>query len=194
MQDLVASGQLKLSKIPTDKNPADVLTKYLTASTLHKLLPKLGVMTRAADSKDLLSMISFESLACSPASPDSFFIGMMAEEPVTAQLVASRVASRPLPSSSLPPHSQEVVPNLQSSQRTFSWSSFWWYFLCVVAFLGAANFVNDNFVNFKLYGFFLSAMLVVVKIYWVISFVCKIFASTTTSLPRRALGPASSLV
>ena len=34
MQDLVASGQLKLSKIPTDKNPADVLTKYLTASTL----------------------------------------------------------------------------------------------------------------------------------------------------------------
>ena len=76
MQDLVASGQLKLSKIPTDKNPADVLTKYLTASTLHKLLPKLGVMTRAADSKDLLSMISFESLACSPAAPASFFIGM----------------------------------------------------------------------------------------------------------------------
>ena len=193
MQDLVASGQLKLSKIPTEKNPADVLTKYLTASTLHKLLPKLGVMTRAADSKDLLSMISFELLACSPECPDSFFIGMMAEEPVTAQLVASRVASRPLPSSSLPPHSQEVVPNLQSSQRTFSWSSFWWYFLCVVAFLGAANFVNDNFVNFKIYGFFLSAMLVVVKIYWVISFVCKNFASTTTSLPRRALGSTSSL-
>ena len=119
---------------------------------------------------------------------------MMAEEPVTAQLVASRVASRPLPSSSsLPPHSQEVVPNLQSSQRTFSWSSFWWYFLCVVAFLGAANFVNDNFVNFKIYGFFLSAMLVVVKIYWVVSFVCKNFASTTTSLPRRALGSTSSL-
>ena len=42
MQDLVASGQLKLSKIPTEKNPADVLTKYLSASTLHKLLPKLG--------------------------------------------------------------------------------------------------------------------------------------------------------
>ena len=152
-------------------------------------------MTRAADSKDLLSMISFELPACSPESPDSFFIGMMAEEPVTAQLVASRVASRPLPSSSssLPPHSQEVVPNLQSSQRTFSWSSFWWYFLCIVAFLGAVNFVNDNFVNFKIYGFFLSAMLVVVKIHWVIGFVCKNFASTTTSLPRRALGSTSSL-
>ena len=119
-------------------------------------------MTRAADSKDLLSMISFELPACSPECPDSFFIGMMAEELVTAQLVASRVASRPLPSSSsLPPHSQEVVPNLQSSQRTFSWSSCWWYFLCVVAFLGAANFVNNSFVNFKIYGFFLSAMLLV---------------------------------
>ena len=41
MQDLVASGQLKLSKIPTDGNPADVLTKYLGASTRHKLLPTL---------------------------------------------------------------------------------------------------------------------------------------------------------
>ena len=40
MQDLVASGQLKLSKIPSERNPADVLTKYLQASTLHKLLPK----------------------------------------------------------------------------------------------------------------------------------------------------------
>ena len=46
MQDLVASGQLKLSKIPSEKNPADILTKYLPASTLHKLLPKLGVVTR----------------------------------------------------------------------------------------------------------------------------------------------------
>ena len=138
-------------------------------------------------------MISFELLACPPECPDSSFIGMMAEEPVTAQVVASRVASRPLPSSSLQPHTQEVVPNLQSSQRTFSWNSFWWYFLCVVAFLGAANFVTDNFLNLKIYGFFLSAMLVVVKTYWVISFVCKNLVSTTTSLPRRALGPTSFL-
>ena len=82
MQDLAASGQLKLSKTPSEKNPEDVLTKCLTASALRKLLPKLGVMTRAADSKDLLSMISFELSACSPECPDSFFIDMMAEEPV----------------------------------------------------------------------------------------------------------------
>ena len=60
MQDLVASGQLKLSKIPSERNPADVLTKYLQASTLHKLLPKLGVMTRAVDSKELLSVLGFD--------------------------------------------------------------------------------------------------------------------------------------
>ena len=62
MQDLVANGQLKLSRVPSERNPADVLTKYLQASTLHKLLPKLGVMTRAVDSKDLLSVISFEPI------------------------------------------------------------------------------------------------------------------------------------
>ena len=66
MQDLVASGQLKLSKVPSERNPADVLTKYLQASTLHKLLPKLGVMTRAVDSKDLLSVISFDGRVSSP--------------------------------------------------------------------------------------------------------------------------------
>ena len=56
-----------------------------------------------------------------------------------------------------------------------------------------SQLVNDHFVNFKIYGFFLSAMLLVVKIYWVVSFVCKNFASTTTSLPRRALESTSSL-
>ena len=141
MQDLVANGQLKLSKIPTDKNPADVLTKYLTASTLHKLLPKLGVMTRAADSKDLLSMVGFELPACSQECPDSFFIGMMAEEPFTAQLAASRVASRPL-HSSLQEHSQEAVPNLPASQRSFSLGNVWRYLFSFVALLCAANLVS----------------------------------------------------
>ena len=192
MQDLVASGELKLSKIPTEKNPADLLTKYLTASTLHKLLPKLGVMTRAADSKDLLSMISFELPACSPATPDSFFIGMMAEELVTAQLVASRVASRPLPSSSIQQQNQAPVPNLQSSQRTFSVSSVWWLF-SFVALLCATNLVFRNDVNFKMYGFVFSALFALVKLHSFIVFVLGPFASTATSLPRRALGQPSSL-
>ena len=75
MQDLVASGQLKPSKVPSERNPADVLTKYLQASTLHKLLPKLGVMTRAVDSKDLLSVISFDGRVSSQPTTSSFFIG-----------------------------------------------------------------------------------------------------------------------
>ena len=158
MQDLVASGQLKLSKIPTEKNPADVLTKYLTASTLHKLLPKLGVMTRAADSKGLLSMISVELPACSPESPDSFFIGMMAEEPVTAQLVASRVASRPLPSSSssLPPHSQEVVPNLQSSQRISRGAAFGGTSFVFLLSLVQSTLSTTTLSAYQIYGFSLS--------------------------------------
>ena len=56
MHDLIANGQLQLSKISAGKNRATGLTKHLSASTLHKLLPKLGVVTRAADSKDLLTM------------------------------------------------------------------------------------------------------------------------------------------
>ena len=56
IHDLLANGQLQLSKIPEGKNQATALTKHLPASTLHKLLPKLGVRTRAADSKDLLSV------------------------------------------------------------------------------------------------------------------------------------------
>ena len=192
MQDLVANGQLKLSKIPTDKNTADVLTKYLSACTLHKLLPKLGVMTRAADSKDLLSMVSCELPACSQEFPDSFFIGMMAEEPVTAQLVASRVASRPL-HSNLQEHSQEAVPNLPASKRSFSLGRVWRYLLSFVASLCATTLVFHNELNFKMYGFVCSAFLALVKLHSFIVFVVGQFASTTTSLPRRALGTSSYL-
>ena len=60
IRDLLANGQLQLSKIPAGKNPAAMLTKHLTASNLHKLLSKHGVRTRAADSKDLLSVVNLE--------------------------------------------------------------------------------------------------------------------------------------
>ena len=65
IRDLLANGQLQLSKIPAGKNPAAMLTKHLTASNLHKLLSKLGVKTRAADSKELLSVVNLEMLAAS---------------------------------------------------------------------------------------------------------------------------------
>ena len=192
IRDLLANGQLQLSKIPAGKNPAAMLTKHLAASNLHKLLSKLGVRTRPADSKDLLSVLNLEVLASTREQQSSFFIGMLAEQPVTAQLVESRGSSRPAHRRSLPEPSQAAAQNLPSSQRTFAWSSFYGYFLCLVALLCAANCVFDNLVNFKLYGLLLSTMLVLVKLSRVITFICAHLASTTTSLPR-ALGTTSSL-
>ena len=164
---LLDNGQLQLSKIPAGKNPADVLTKRLPASNLHKLLPKLGVRTRAVDSKDLLSVVNLEMLASPRREQSSSFIGMMAKHPVTAQLVASSVASRPLPSNSSHQHSQEAIPNLQYSQRPFSLSSMWRYFFFMVALLCAANSVFHTVIS-SMYGLFLSVMFVLMKLYWFI--------------------------
>ena len=100
MKDRLVNGQLTLRKIPAAKNHATVLTKHLSAFNLHKLLPKLGVRTRAADSQDLLSVLNLEALASTREEQRRFFIGMMAEQPVTAQPVAPSVASRLIPSSS----------------------------------------------------------------------------------------------
>ena len=93
--DLIVHGQLQLRKIQAGKNPATMLTKHLSASRLHKLLPTLGVTTRAADSGALFSMLSLELLASSSKHKSSFFIGMMAEQSISAQLVDSGVSSRP---------------------------------------------------------------------------------------------------
>ena len=173
MQDLVASGQLKLSKIPSERNPADVLTKYLQASTLHKLLPKLGVMTRAVDSKDLLSVISFDGQVCSQPTT-SFFIGTLAEEPVSSQLVAARAYSRrSLPRRSLPPESQEED---QPTPTSFTWSSFRWFSVCSAALLCMPFFFQ--IFDFKLYGALLSGMMVAVQLCFRISFVLEQVALT----------------
>ena len=162
MQDLVASGQLKLSRVPSEKNPADVLTKYLQASTLHKLLPKLGVVTRAFDSKDLLSMVSFGGQAFSEPLTSSFFIGMLAESHASAQLVASRAYSRQSLPGSLRLERQEDPPAAPSTPTSFSWSSFVWFSVCIAALLGLPFFFG-NF-DFKLYGALLSSMMIAVQL------------------------------
>ena len=58
--DLIVNGQLQLRKIEAGKNPASMLTKHLSASHLHKLLPKLGVTTRAADSSAFFSVLNLD--------------------------------------------------------------------------------------------------------------------------------------
>ena len=188
MQDLVASGQLKLSKVPSERNPADVLTKYLQASTLHKLLPKLGVMTRAVDSKDLLSVISFDGRVSSPPTTSSFFIGMLAEQPVSAQLVASRAYSRrSLPLRSLRPESQQED---QPTPTSFTWSSFRWFSVCSAALLCLPFFFQ--IFDFKLYGALLSGMMIAVQLCVRISFVLEQVALRTRTAAT-TLRPLSSI-
>ena len=168
MQDLVASGQLKLSRVPSERNPADVLTKYLQASTLHKLLPKLGVMTRAVDSKDLLSVVSLERRVSSKPFPSSFFIGMLAESHASAQLVASRAYSRrSLPGSlRLESRQEDEAP---STPTSFPWSSFRWFYLCSAALLCLPFFFK--IVDFKLYGALLSGGMLAVQLFVRLSFI-----------------------
>ena len=150
MKELPVHGQLHFRKIQAGKNPAAMLTTHLPASTFHKLLPKLGVRTTAADSRDSLPMLNIEMRASSRREQSSFFIGMMTEQPATAQLVAASVASRVTPSSSFQQHSQEEVLTLKSSQRTFSFRSFCWYLFLMVALLCADLYATDSFVNLQI--------------------------------------------
>ena len=168
-------ASLSLARVPSERNPADVLTKYLQASTLHKLLPKLGVMTRAVDSKDLLSVISFDGRVSSQPTTSSFFIGMLAEQHVSAQLVASRAYSRrSLPTRSLRPESQQED---QPTPTSFTWSSFRWFYVCSAALLCLPFFFQ--IFDFKLYGALLSGMMVAVQLCVRISFVLEQVALRT---------------
>ena len=161
-QDLVASGQPKLSRVPSERNPADVLTKYLQASTLHKLLPKLGVMTRAVDSKDLLSVISLEGRVSSQPPTSSFFIGMLAASHASAQLVASRAYSRRSLPRSLRPESRQEA-EAPSTPTSFTWCSFRWFYLCSAALLCLPFFFK--IFDFKLYGALLSGGMLAVQLF-----------------------------
>ena len=145
-----------------------MLTKYLQASTLHKLLPKLGVMTRAVDSKDLRSVISLEGRVSSQPSTSSFFIGMLAERHVSAQLVASRAYSRRSLPRSLRQESQQEAED-PSTPTSFTWSSFRWFYLCSAALLCLPFFFQ--IFDFKLYGALLSGMMVAVQLCVRISFI-----------------------
>ena len=124
--------------------------------------------TSAADSKDLLSVFSLEVLA-SREEQRSFFIGLMAEQPASAQLVAPSVASRACQDSSLQEprqeaasrdcqdsslqeHRQAVLQSLKASQRTSSRSSF------------AALLCSISLVSFKIYRLLLYGMLSFVQL------------------------------
>ena len=138
-------------------------------------------------------MLNLEMLASSRSEQSSFFIGMMAKHPVIAQLVASRVALRPIPSSSLYQHSQEAVQNLQSSQRTFSLSSFWRYLFFVVVLLCANLLATDSFAHFKICSLLLSGMRSLTQLCFDIVIVLKQWAFRTAFWTRALRTTTSSL-
>ena len=82
-------GQLQLSKVLPTKNLAESLTKNLSTSGLHRLLPKLMVHTRAVYSPALLTRLSQEQLASFCSCSPSFFVGMVTLHPKMAQTTAS---------------------------------------------------------------------------------------------------------
>ena len=67
-------GQFQLSKVGPKRNLAAILANNFTASGLHRLLPKLKMHTRAADSR-ALSTGRGEETAFFRSSSGSFFIG-----------------------------------------------------------------------------------------------------------------------
>ena len=106
-------GQLELSKVLPAKNLAESLTKNLTPSGLHRLLPKLSVHTKAVDSQALLTRLSQEKPASFSGS--SFFIGMVTLHPQIALTKASStVLSLQLPS--LTGGGEEIEKNIAFPQ------------------------------------------------------------------------------
>ena len=98
-------------------------------------------------------MLDIELHTSSRGAQSSFFIGMTAEQPATAQLVKTRVASSltVTPSTSFRQRNQEEVPTLTTSQRCVS--TFACYLFLWVALLCAEPFATDSFVNSQLRGF-----------------------------------------
>ena len=80
-------GQFQLSKVGSQQNLAASLTNNLTASGLHRLLPKLRMHTRSADALALSTELG-SGPAFFRSSSSSFFIGVLSLTPAMAQLTA----------------------------------------------------------------------------------------------------------
>ena len=78
-------GQFELSKVGSQQNLATSLTNNLTASGLHRLLPKLRMHTRSADALALSTELGIGP-AFLRSSSSSFFIGVLSKTPAMPQL------------------------------------------------------------------------------------------------------------
>ena len=80
-------GQFQLRKVASHKNLAEQLTYNLRASSLHKLLSKLGVHHQPAEMQALPTRLSGkEVVAFFLRSPSSFYIGMLTKHPAQLDL------------------------------------------------------------------------------------------------------------
>ena len=156
-------------------------------------------------------MVSEEVPASSREGPSSFFIGLLAEQPASAQLVASSVASRTCQDSSLQEsrhevasrdcqdssiqkhckvsslrgHIQEALQSFQSSKRTFSRSSF-------AALMCANIFATVSFVSFKIYRLLVYGMLSFVQLSFETISVIQQYVLIRTATWTRALRTTTS--
>ena len=81
-------GQFQLSKVPSHKNRADQLTYNLRASSLHKLLPKLGVHHQPAEMQALPTRLSGEEVAFFLRSPLASTLGCLQSTQPSLTLVS----------------------------------------------------------------------------------------------------------
>eukprot|EP00971_Amphidinium_carterae_P349096 6490844-Amphidinium_carterae.2 len=71
VQDLVASGAIKLCKVSTVNNLADIFTKYVPSAVLHHLLPLCGVKPSGSSGSVSFSVnsVHFASSSRLPTTP-----------------------------------------------------------------------------------------------------------------------------
>ena len=88
-------GQFQLSKVQPQQNLAEQLTNTHEACALHRLLPKLEMHTRVAETKALLTVRGKERAFLS-RSLGSFFIGVVSRAPAMEKLCSKPCSAESL--------------------------------------------------------------------------------------------------
>ena len=78
-------GKFQLSKVRTNQNLAEELTKNLSIGGLHRLLSKLRLHTQTVEMQALTTELSREQLASFQSSLSSFYIGVVSRTPMMEQ-------------------------------------------------------------------------------------------------------------
>ena len=104
-------GQFQLSKVQPRQNLAEQLANTQTACGLHRLLPKLKMHTRPAETVALPTVQAGEPAFFSSSS--SFYIGMLSRAPAMEELCLEELCSEELLGKELEKHL--AIPELDSA-------------------------------------------------------------------------------